>query len=112
MSDCLFCKIVKKEIRSRIEHETEKTFAFHDINPQAPFHVLIVPKKHFENVGAAGEGDKELLGELLLEAKGIAVKNGWLDYRLVFNNGTQAGQTVFHAHLHLLAGRPMTWPPG
>lgn len=112
MSDCLFCRIIKKEVRARTEHETADIFAFHDINPQAPFHVLVVPKKHIEKVSAAGEQDKQLLGELLLQAKQIAAKNNWADYRLVFNNGAEAGQTVFHVHLHLLAGRRMTWPPG
>lgn len=112
MSECLFCRIVKKEIRSRAEHETLDYYAFHDINPQAPFHVLIVPKKHLENVSAAEASDEKLLGGLFLQAKEIAAKNDWKDYRLVMNNGAGAGQSVFHVHLHVLAGRPMTWPPG
>ncbi len=112
MSDCLFCRIIKKEIRSRAEHETEHVYAFHDINPQAPFHVLVIPKKHIEKISESSEQDKQLLGELMSQARQIAAKNDWSDYRIVINNGTGAGQTVFHLHLHILAGRPMTWPPG
>ncbi len=112
MDDCLFCKIIRKEIRSRAEYETDKIYAFHDINPQAPFHVLVIPKQHIANVGEASDEDRAILGELLLQAGEIARKNQWEDYRLVFNNGAGAGQTVFHIHLHILAGRPMTWPPG
>lgn len=112
MDGCLFCKIISKEIRSRAEHETGRVYAFHDINPQAPFHVLVVPKKHIAKVGEAADSDREILGDLLLEARNIAEKNKWADYRLVVNNGAGAGQTVFHIHVHILAGRPMTWPPG
>lgn len=112
MSGCLFCKIIKKELPARIEHETEEILAFHDINPQAPAHLLIIPKKHIEKMSDLEEGDARLAGEILLQAKKIAAKNNWPDYRLVFNNGRGAQQTVFHIHMHLLAGRAMHWPPG
>ena len=112
MKDCLFCKIIRGEIKARLELDTPEVTAFYDINPQAPFHVLVVPRKHIERVGSLEAGDAKLAGELLCQARNIAEKNGFSDYRLVFNNGEKAGQSVFHVHLHLLAGRPFTWPPG
>ncbi|HTL47678.1 MAG TPA: histidine triad nucleotide-binding protein [Verrucomicrobiae bacterium] len=112
MSDCLFCKIVKGEIPSRVAYQDERVFAFHDINPQAPVHVLVIPKKHIPRIAEMGEGDAALMGEVLESARKIASQNKWKDYRLVINDGPEAAQTVFHVHLHLLSGRRMTWPPG
>lgn len=114
MSDTIFSKIIRKEIPAQIVYETEKVLAFKDINPQAPTHILIIPKPIIKDVASAGPEHKELLGELLLAAGEVARQAG-LDeggYRLVINNGSGAGQTVFHLHIHLLAGRPMHWPPG
>lgn len=110
--DCLFCKIIDRKIPAKIIHETDEVLAFLDINPQAKFHALVIPKKHIERIGKMEEGDSSLIGELVYQAKQVAEKNGHSDYRLVFNNGEQAGQTVFHVHLHVLAGRRMAWPPG
>lgn len=112
MSDCLFCRMIRKEIKAKVEFEDEEFFAIHDINPQAPAHVLVIPKKHLERVDAMQESDQAMMGGLIYCAKKIAEKNGWEDFRLVFNNGAGAGQSVFHVHLHLLSGRRMTWPPG
>jgi len=112
--DCLFCKIIQGRIPANKVYENETIFAFTDINPQAPEHILIIPKKHISGVDALEEDDSELMGRMVYAAKHIAaekkVKEG--SYRLVFNNGRLAGQQVFHIHLHLLAGRPMQWPPG
>lgn len=110
--DCLFCKIVDRKIPAKIIHETDQALAFLDINPQAAFHALVIPLKHIERVGKMEAEDSSLMGELVYQAKLIAEKNGHADYRLVFNNGAEAGQTVFHVHLHVLAGRRMNWPPG
>ncbi|EKE02465.1 MAG: hypothetical protein ACD_20C00383G0017 [uncultured bacterium] len=113
MSDqnCIFCKIANKEIPSNLILETEDYVAFHDLNPQAPVHVLVIPKKHYNSLNSADE--PELLGRLLIGAKNVAqklnIENG---YRVVLNTGEKAGQTVFHIHLHVLGGRPMLWPPG
>ena len=114
MSDCLFCKIMKGEISSDKVYEDDDVFAFNDIDPQSPVHVLIIPKKHIAYVADMEETDAELFGKLVLAANKIAkkldVKEG--SYRLVFNNGKLSGQVVFHVHLHLLANRAMHWPPG
>ena len=112
MSDCLFCKMIRGEIKPKIEHEDEEVLAIHDINPQAPHHLLVIPKKHIAKIGETTAPDAPLLGSLIFQARQIAARRGWEDYRLVFNNGAEAGQSVFHVHLHLLAGRRMTWPPG
>lgn len=112
MSNCLFCRMIQKEIQARVEAEDETMIAIHDINPQAPAHLLVIPKKHIESISALTDADSILIGELIQSARKIAQKNGWSDYRLVFNNGAQAGQSVFHVHLHLLSGRKMHWPPG
>jgi histidine triad (HIT) family protein len=111
-TDCLFCKIVSGEIPGDVVHRTEHTVAFRDINPQAPLHVLVVPREHQPNAGALAEADPVATAELVTAAKAVAAAEGYDDYRLVFNTGADAGQTVFHAHLHLLAGRGFTWPPG
>lgn len=112
MSDCLFCKIIAKEIPGKIEYEDDHQIALHDINPQAPVHLLFIPKRHVEKISDLGAEDASLTGGLIEAARSLAQKKGWNDYRLVFNNGRQAGQSVFHIHLHLMAGRSMAWPPG
>ena len=112
MADCLFCRIVGKEIPSQSVYEDESVYAFHDINPQAPTHVLIVPKKHLGGVADLQSKDEALAGRLILQARQLADSLGLKSYRLVFNSGAEAGQSVFHLHLHLLGGRRMTWPPG
>lgn len=112
MEDCLFCRIVAGEIPAEIVHSTERTVAFRDINAQAPTHVLVVPKDHYANAAELAAGDPVALAELVSTAAAVATAEGHDDYRLVFNTGAGVGQTVFHTHLHVLAGRPMTWPPG
>jgi histidine triad (HIT) family protein len=110
----LFEKIAAREIPARIVHETDELLAFHDVNPQAPVHVLIVPKHVIPRIAEAGASDAELLGKLLLAACEIAAKLGVAEsgYRLVINNGRDAGESVPHLHLHLLGGRHLSWPPG
>lgn len=109
----LFSKIVAREIPADIVYEDEHCLAFRDINPQAPIHVLLIPKREIPKLADAGEGDAALLGHLMLAAGKVARQLGVGDaFRLVVNNGAGAGQTVFHLHLHLLAGRPLHWPPG
>jgi histidine triad (HIT) family protein len=110
--DCLFCKIVAGEIPAEIVHTTERTVAFRDLNPQAPTHVLIVPKDHYATAAELAAADPVASAELVSTAAAVATAEGHDDYRLVFNTGAGAGQSVFHTHLHLLAGRPFTWPPG
>ncbi len=113
MTDCLFCKIGKKEIPSKIVYEDDEMFAFEDISPQAPSHVLICPRKHLVSLTDAGAEDTAILGKLQLLAAKIARDRKLTDgYRTVFNNGRGAGQSVFHLHLHLLGGRDFRWPPG
>jgi len=114
MSDCLFCKIVKREIPGSIVYEDDHVLAFDDINPQAPTHVLIVPKRHIASLDELAPGDDQIVGELARRAAAIARERGIAagGYRTVFNTNRDAGQTVFHIHLHLLGGRSMQWPPG
>ena len=113
MDDCLFCKIIRGEIASKKVYEDERTFAFEDINPQAPVHVLIVPKKHIIGLKEAQAEDADLLGYMQLVAARLAQeRNIERGYRTVFNVGPGAGQSVFHLHLHLLGGRTLRWPPG
>ena len=112
MSECLFCKIVSRQIPSKMERETELLFAFHDINPQAPVHILLIPKKHIEKLSDLKIEDAELISEIAFLAQEIARAKKLEGYRLVLNNGLEAGQTVFHLHFHLLGGRKMNWPPG
>lgn len=113
MTDCLFCKIVAGQIPSKKVYEDEKAFAFEDIRPQAPTHVLVIPKKHIVDIKEASEADAELIGYCNLVAAKIArerkLEGG---YRTVYNVGADAGQSVFHLHLHLLGGRKLGWPPG
>jgi len=109
----LFSKIIAREIPADIVYEDEQCLAFRDINPQAPVHVLLVPKQEIARLADAQAGDQALLGHLLLAAGKVAEQLGVADaFRLVVNNGAGAGQSVFHLHLHILAGRPMHWPPG
>ncbi|GLZ04290.1 histidine triad nucleotide-binding protein [Actinomadura sp. NBRC 104412] len=114
MTDCLFCKIVSADVPAKIVRESAGTVAFRDINPQAPTHVLVIPREHHATVGDLADADPELLAELLREARQVAVDEGVADtgYRIVFNTGAQAGQTVFHVHAHVLGGRGLNWPPG
>ena len=113
MSETIFTKIINKEIPADIVYEDDMCLAFKDVNPQAPTHVLIIPKKPIAKLTDAQEDDQAILGHLLLIAGKVAEQEGCKDaFRIAINNGEQAGQTVFHLHLHLLAGRPFTWPPG
>lgn len=112
MGDCLFCRILKKEIPSKPVFEDDSVYAFHDINPQAPAHILVISKRHIGGVAELGAADENLAGRLILRAKEIADSLKLKSYRLVFNSGPEAGQSVFHIHLHLLGGRRMHWPPG
>ena len=113
MGNTIFDKIISKEIPADIVYEDDKCLAFKDVNPQAPIHILIIPKTSIAKVADAKENDKDLLGHILVKAGEIAEDLGVKDaFRLVINNGEMAGQTVFHLHVHLLAGRPLNWPPG
>ncbi len=112
MADCLFCRIVAGEIPAEIVHTTERTVAFRDINAAAPTHVLVVPRDHYANAAELAAGDPVALAELVSAAAAVASAEGHDDYRLVLNTGAGVGQSVFHTHLHVLAGRPMGWPPG
>jgi len=111
---CIFCKIANKEIPSNIVYEDEKVLAFHDINPQAPYHILVIPKKHLSTLLELEEEDKELIGHIYLVINKIAKDLGFAErgFRVVVNCKEEAGQTIFHLHFHILAGRPMDWPPG
>ena len=112
--DCLFCKIVAGEVPATVVRDDAHTLAFRDINPQAPTHVLVIPKAHHKNVAALAAADSALLGRVLQAASAVAADEGIADggYRLVFNTGREAGQSVFHVHVHLLGGRGLGWPPG
>jgi histidine triad (HIT) family protein len=113
-ADCLFCKIVAGDIPSSKVYEDEDLFAFDDITPQAPTHVLIVPRKHIDSLDKADASDRELLGKLMLAAADIAREKGFAEdgYRVVINTNENGGQTVFHLHVHLLGGRQFIFPPG
>ena len=113
-ADCLFCKIISGDIPSNKIYEDKDVYAFHDINPAAPSHVLIIPKKHLHDITEAKDQDAELIGKLVLRANTIAEEIGLTEngFRYVINTGSDGGQTVFHLHLHLLGDRPMSWPPG
>jgi histidine triad (HIT) family protein len=110
--NCIFCKIIAGEIPANLLVDTESLVAFPDLNPQAPTHILIVPKRHVENAAELAEEQPSVLAELFKEAKNLAVDLNLPGYRTVFNTGQAAGQSVFHAHLHLLGGRAFGWPPG
>jgi histidine triad (HIT) family protein len=111
--DCLFCKLIAGQIPSKKVYEDDKVFAFEDINPQAPTHVLIIPKQHIEGLNKASAEDAEILGYMQLTAAKLGRERGIESgYRTVLNVGPGAGQSVFHIHLHLLGGRNLSWPPG
>jgi histidine triad (HIT) family protein len=113
VADCLFCKIAKKELDSEIVAESESAVAFKDINPAAPTHVLVIPKRHIPSVAELSESDGELLAELFEMIKKVAADAGISEnHRVVSNIGRGAGQSVFHLHFHVLGGRSMSWPPG
>jgi len=113
-NSCLFCRIIAGDIPGDLIHQDERCVAFRDINPQAPMHVLIVPREHLESLDEASQKDEALLGHLLRIGARLANDQGYADsgYRTVINTGAGAGQSVFHLHAHVLAGRPMNWPPG
>jgi len=113
-SDCLFCKILDGDIPAEIVYESATAIAFRDINPQAPTHVLIIPRKHIATINEITDDDQALVGSLYSAAREIAAAEGFAEagYRAVMNCNEGAGQTVFHIHLHLLAGRALSWPPG
>lgn len=114
MSDCLFCRIVAGSIPAKEVYRDDSLVAFRDINPQAPLHVLIIPTKHVSTLNDLGADDDALVGSMLRRAAAIAAEHGYAErgFRTVFNTNREAGQTVFHIHLHLLAGRGLAWPPG
>jgi histidine triad (HIT) family protein len=114
MSSCLFCRIVNREIPAAIVYEDDRVLAFNDITPQAPSHVLVIPKRHVASLNDLGPDDDALVGEVVRRAAAIASERSLSasGFRTIFNTGPDAGQTVFHIHLHLLGGRPMAWPPG
>jgi len=112
--DCIFCKIAAGEIPAKKVLENEHVVAFHDLNPHAPVHVLVIPRRHVESVGSAGEGDAELLGHVLLACRKVAEETGVAEsgFRVVLNTNADAGQSVAHLHAHVLGGRRLGWPPG
>lgn len=114
MAECLFCRIVAGEIPATIVYQNDQVVAFKDITPQAPTHVLVVPRRHIATLNELAPGDDALVGAMVRTAAAIAKEAGHADrgYRTVFNTNADAGQTVFHIHLHLLGGRKMGWPPG
>lgn len=114
MADCLFCKIIARQIPSTVVHEDDALFAFADINPHAPLHTLIVPKRHIATLNDLQPADDALVGSMARLAASIAREHGYAErgYRAVFNCNADAGQTVFHIHMHVLAGRGLGWPPG
>lgn len=114
MTDCLFCKMVAGDIKPDTVYEDDNVLAFRDVNPQAPTHILVIPKTHIATINDLKPENESLVGKLFLAAKKIASDEGLADrgYRTLMNCNEEAGQTVFHIHLHLLGGRPMGWPPG
>lgn len=114
MADCLFCRIIAGEIPGSVVYQDERLVAFKDINPQAPLHVLVVPRRHIATLNDLTPGDDGLVGEMVRRAGAIAAEHGYADpgYRTVLNCNADAGQSVFHIHLHVLAGRRFGWPPG
>lgn len=113
-ADCLFCRIASGELQAQVVHEDEHCLAFEDINPQAPTHVLVIPRRHVSTLNDLREADRELVGHMVAVARDVAAARGHAEqgYRTVFNCNAAAGQTVFHIHLHLLGGRTLGWPPG
>ncbi len=111
-ADCLFCKIAAGEIPADKLYEDDELLAFHDIAPQAPVHFLVIPKKHIQDPSGVDAEDAPLIGKMMRIGSQVAKENGVDDFRLVYNNGAGAGQTVFHIHMHVLGGRSLSWPPG
>jgi histidine triad (HIT) family protein len=114
MSECIFCKIVARTIPAALVYEDEMVVAFDDVNPQAPTHTLVIPRKHVASIAELQDSEGELLGRLMLAGNKIAKLKGIADagYRIVINTGAHGGQSVFHLHLHVLGGRHLAWPPG
>ena len=114
MAECIFCKIIAKEIPAKVAYEDADMLAFHDIQPKAPVHIQVIPKRHIARVSEVAEKDSLLMGKMVLAANRLARELGIAEpgYRLVVNCNAAAGQSVYHLHLHLLGGRPMSWPPG
>jgi len=114
MDDCIFCRIAKKEIPAKIVYEDADVLAFDDIKPQAPVHMVLIPKAHYSSLNEIPDSQKDLLGHILLKARHIAREKGIgkKGYRIVLNTAGDSGQEVFHIHFHVLGGRRMTWPPG
>ena len=114
MTDCIFCKIVSGDIPGDIVYQDDDVLAFRDLTPQAPMHVLVIPKRHISTINDIQPADAELIGKLYLVAQQVAKQEGYAErgYRTVMNCNAEAGQSVFHIHLHVLAGRAMHWPPG
>jgi histidine triad (HIT) family protein len=114
MSDCLFCRIVRKEIPASVVYEDNDVLVFNDINPQAPLHALVIPKRHIATLNDLSPEDDAVVGEMVRRGAAVAAEKGYAarGFRTVFNTNAEAGQTVFHIHLHVLAGRGLTWPPG
>ena len=114
MNDCLFCKIADGRIPARLVHQDKDIVAFEDIDPQAPLHVLVMPRRHVATVNELGRDDDQVMGKLFRVAASLAREKGYAGsgYRMVMNTNADAGQVVFHVHLHVLGGRPMGWPPG
>ncbi len=114
MSDCLFCKIIAGEIPGTFVHQDDQLVVLNDINPQAPMHMLVIPRKHIASLNFLESADDALVGSMLRRAAALAKEHGYdqRGYRAVFNTNREAGQTVFHLHLHVLAGRGLAWPPG
>ncbi|APY88394.1 histidine triad nucleotide-binding protein [Streptomyces alfalfae] len=110
--DCLFCKIVAGDVPATVVRETETTVAFRDINPQAPTHVLVIPKAHYPDAASLAAAEPAIAADVLREAGEVAAQEKAESHRIVFNTGTGAGQTVFHTHAHVLGGRGLQWPPG
>jgi histidine triad (HIT) family protein len=110
--DCLFCKIAAGDIPAEKLYEDDEMLAFRDITPQAPVHFLVIPKKHIQDPAGVMPEDEGLIGRMIRTGSKVAEENGITDFRLVFNNGAEAGQSVFHIHMHVLGGRSLTWPPG
>jgi histidine triad (HIT) family protein len=114
MSECLFCRIVRKEIPGSVVYEDDDVLVFNDINPQAPLHALVIPKRHIATLNDLSPADDALVGQMIRRAAAVARDKGYAErgFRTVFNTNAEAGQTVFHIHLHVLAGRGLKWPPG
>jgi histidine triad (HIT) family protein len=112
MKDCIFCRIINKEIKAEIKYEDEYVVAFNDIEPMAPHHILVIPKEHIETTNELNDDNFDIISKLIHTAVVIAKKNNISSYRMVMNCNEDAGQSVFHIHLHLLGGRKMSWPPG